>query len=67
MSSNGRKNLWKDMLSDFQQRTSFWLKKIQKEMIESSGTGDSSTNENPFSSVSDDEFKKFFLNAVNNR
>lgn len=55
------------MLSDFQQRTSFWLKKIQKEMTESSGIGDNNTNENPFSSVSDDEFKKFFLNAVNNR
>lgn len=30
MSANVSQNLWKEMLSDFQQREAFWLKQIHK-------------------------------------
>lgn len=68
MSSNGCKHLWRDMLSDLQQRASHWLKKIDKEMNESSigGSGDN-PNERLFSNISDDEFQQMFFHAVNNR
>lgn len=63
MSANGRQNLWKDMLSDFQQRTTFWLKKIDERMNESC---DDDTNR-LLISVSDDKFQQMFFHAVNNR
>lgn len=64
MSANGRRqNLWKDMLSDLQQRTAFWLKKIQERMNESC---DDDTNKCLFS-VTDDKFQQMLFAAVNNR
>lgn len=72
MSANGRQNLWKDMLLDLQDRTSFWLKKIYEQVNESTcgndncGGGDN-TNKRLFSSILDDEFQQIFLQSANNR